>query len=160
MLANLVVGISDLKVCKVPDSLITYALGSCVGICLFDKVRGVAGMSHIMLPDSTQMKNSTIQAMKFADTAVPLLVNEMKRFGAQPSSLTAKIAGGALMFATTSDKFNIGERNVAAVKQVLRDLKIPITASDTGLNYGRTITFNAENGSLEVKSAVKGVLVI
>lgn len=159
-MGNIVVGISDLKVCHTPDTLITYALGSCIGICLLDKARGIAGMSHIMLPDSTQMRSVVVQKMKFADTAVPLLVDEMRKLGAQQSSLTAKIAGGALMFATTNDRFNIGERNIAAVKQALRELKIPIVAEDTGLNYGRTIMFHSDDGTLEVKSAIKGVTVI
>ena len=118
-MANLTIGISDLKVCRPPDVLVTYALGSCVGICLLDSATGVGGMSHIMLPDSTQATNGAATPMRFADTAIPMLVNEMVKMGANRSRIRAKIAGGAVMFAATSDRFNIGERNIAAVKSAL-----------------------------------------
>ncbi len=153
-MANLTVGISDLKVGKAPDIIVTYALGSCVGICLYDKATGVAGMSHIMLPSSKEHSEKNI--MKFADLAIPELINQMRRLGANPSRLTAKIAGGAKMFAMASDTLNIGERNVAAVKAKLAELRIPIVAQDTGLNYGRTVFFRPENGQMEVKSALHG----
>ena len=157
---NIVVDISDLKVGKSPDILVTYALGSCVGICLYDKMAGVAGLSHIMLPDSTAIKDGHKSSMKFADTAIPMLIDNMKKYGANQRNITAKIAGGALMFATNSQKFNIGERNVISVKKVLHDLKIPIIAQDTGLDYGRTVFFHASTGKLQVKSAVKGIIEI
>ena len=76
-MANLTIGISDLKVCRPPDVLVTYALGSCVGICLLDSVAGVGGLSHIMLPDSTQATNGAATPMRFADTAIPMLIREM-----------------------------------------------------------------------------------
>ena len=156
MMANLTIGISDLKACKAPDVLVTYALGSCVGICLLDSIAGVGGMSHIMLPDSTQATNGSATPMRFADTAIPMLINEMAKLGASRSRLKAKIAGGAVMFATTSDRFNIGERNIAAVKSALRTEGIPIIAEDTGLNYGRTVFFYPETGIMEVRAAAKG----
>ncbi len=160
MSEKLVVGISDWKICRSPDSLITYALGSCVGICLYDKTTRIAGLSHIMLPDSTAIADGAKTRPKFADTAIVDMLNAMKSQGALQSGMTAKIAGGAVMFQSASSQFNIGERNVEAVKKVLGQLGIPIIASDTGLNYGRTVTFFAENGSLEVNSASKGKSII
>ena len=109
-----------------------------------------------MLPDSTQATNGSATPMRFADTAIPMLINEMAKLGASRSRLKAKIAGGALMFATTSDRFNIGERNIAAVKSALRTEGIPIIAEDTGLNYGRTVFFYPETGIMEVRAAAKG----
>ncbi|MCM1055551.1 MAG: chemotaxis protein CheD [Bacteroides sp.] len=158
-MSNITIGISDWKVCRPPDVLITYALGSCVGSCLIDQKAGVAGLSHIMLPDS---KNGgrDINRMKFADTALPDMVAEMVRMGADPRRIQAKIAGGALMFAARSEQFNIGERNVAAVKEALSKLRIPIVASDTGLNYGRTVYFYGSDGKVVIKSTVKGVNVL
>lgn len=156
-MSNITIGISDLKVCRAPDVLVTYALGSCVGICLLDSVTGVGGLSHIMLPDSTASINGAATPMRFADTAVPMLVREMERMGAFRSRLKAKIAGGAVMFATANDKFNIGERNVAAVKAALRELRIPIIAEDTGLDYGRTVFFYPETGVMEIRAATKGI---
>lgn len=156
-MSNITIGISDLNVCKSPDVLVTYALGSCVGICLIDAVAGIGGMSHIMLPDSKAAVNGAATPMRFADTAIPMLISKMTLMGASRSRLKAKIAGGAVMFSTASDRFNIGERNVCAVKEVLRREGIPIVAQDTGLDYGRTLFFYTDTGIMEVKAAAKGV---
>lgn len=156
---KIVVGISDQKLCRAPDELVTYALGSCVGICMIDKTAGVAGLAHIMLPDSKSIPSDK-NKFKFADTAIELLYSNMLKNGASPSRITAKIAGGANMFAAVSKSMSIGDRNVEAVKQELARLHIPITAEDTGLNYGRTVRFSAEDGSLTVMSSLKGNKVI
>ena len=145
---KIVVGISDQKLCKSPDVLVTYALGSCVGICTIDKALGIAGLAHIMLPDKNKFK--------FADTGIQLLYESMIKNGAAASRITAKIAGGANMFATTTPAMSIGDRNVEATKKALAKLGVPIVASDTGLNYGRTVSFNASDGSLEIMSSLKG----
>ena len=155
-MGSFTVGISDLKVCKSPDVLVTYALGSCIGICMVDEATGIGGLSHIMLPDSTQSMNGKDMPMRFADTAVPMLINQLVALGASRSRLRAKIAGGAVMFATASDRFNIGERNIEAVTNALRKENIPIIAKDVGLNYGRTVYFYPETGIMEVKAAAKG----
>lgn len=155
-MANLTIGIGDLKVCKAPDVLVTYALGSCVGICLLDSSTGVGGLSHIMLPDSTTGVNSAATPMRFADTAIPMLIREMEKLGASRSRLRAKIAGGATMFALANDKFNIGDRNVAEVKKMLAKERIPILAEDTGADYGRTVFFYPETGVMEIRAAARG----
>lgn len=151
------VGISDLNVGRAPDVLVTFALGSCVGICLYDRVTKVAGLSHIMLPSSNTSKDIR-QAYRFADTAIVILVQKMVAAGADRRRITAKIAGGARMFAAVSDNSlaNIGQRNVAAVRSTLMKLGIPIIADDTGKDYGRTVYFFAEDGKMQVKSAKKG----
>ncbi|MBP1563856.1 MAG: chemotaxis protein CheD [Oscillospiraceae bacterium] len=155
-MANLTIGIGDLKVCKKPDILVTYALGSCVGICLLDSTAGVGGLSHIMLPDSTAGVNSASAPMRFADTAIPMLIREMEKLGASRGRLRAKIAGGATMFAIANDKFNIGDRNVAKVKEMLAKERIPILAEDTGADYGRTLFFYPETGVMEIRAATRG----
>jgi len=155
-MANLTIGIGDLKVCKSPDVLVTYALGSCVGICLLDSSTGVGGLSHIMLPDSTAGVNGAATPMRFADTAIPMLIREMEKLGASRSRLRAKIAGGATMFALANDKFNIGDRNVAEVKKMLARERIPILAEDTGADYGRTVFFYPETGVMEIRAAARG----
>ena len=152
---KIIVGISDQKLCKSPDVLVTYALGSCVGICMIDKTLGIAGLAHIMLPDSSAIPNDN-NKFKFADTGIKLLYDSMIKSGAAASRITAKIAGGANMFATTSPAKSIGDRNVEATKKTLAKLGVPIIASDTGLNYGRTVSFNAADGSLEIMSSLKG----
>ena len=134
-MANLVtVGIADLNVVSDPDQLITYALGSCVGICLYDSSKKIAGLAHIMLPLSTEATGGGTNKRRYADTGIKELIEMMNRKGASTLHMTAKIAGGAQMFTTASAVFNIGDRNVAAVKKILSDYKIRILAEDTGLN--------------------------
>lgn len=153
----IVVGISDLNIAKGDEALITYALGSCVGICLYDNIKKIAGMSHIMLPVASAIPNSN-NPHKFADTAIPILIKKMEAGGALRAVIKAKIAGGAKLFAAmgNSDITNIGERNIAAVKQTLSALKIAITAEDIGKDFGRTQTFYALTGTMKIKSAIKG----
>lgn len=160
-MSNLItVGISDLNVVTKPDRLITYALGSCVGVCLYDMKAGVAGMAHIMLPSSEQCIQNN-NKMKFADTAIVLLISKMEQLGASRLRMTAKIAGGAQMFKVDTtygageNIMNIGRRNVAAVKQKLAEVNIRISAEDTGKNYGRTVEFFSETGILRVRSIGK-----
>ncbi|WP_292469225.1 chemotaxis protein CheD [Methanolobus sp.] len=153
----IIVGMADSAVVKKPGKLTTLGLGSCVGISLYDKSTGVGGMVHIMLPSIEQARSKENTA-KFADTGIPALLDGMVDIGAYKHRTTAKIAGGASMFSFNSNtQLNIGERNVAATKQVLKELKIPIIAQDTGENYGRTIILDTENGELTVKSARKGI---
>ncbi len=146
------VGMADLNVAKPPDVLQTCGLGSCVGICLWDPLTKVGGMAHIMLPSSSLGKSGN--DAKFADTAIPWLITEMKKNGAESLRLISKIAGGSQMFAFYSDNdiMRIGERNVEATKAVLSKLRIRILAEDTGGNYGRTIEFHTESNQLYVKT--------
>lgn len=155
------VGMADFNVCKAPDALTTLGLGSCVGISLYDSVHKIAGMVHIMLPDSTKIRNNQNIA-KFADTGIDALIDKMVKIGASKNALTAKIAGGAQMFAFSSnnDMLRIGERNVEATKLKLRQLGISIIAQDTGLNYGRTIELFADTGELYIKSVGKPTKII
>jgi len=158
MTGALNVGISDWKVNKGEGTIVTYALGSCVGICLWDSVTQIGGLSHIMLPDSKGVTaGAATNRMKFADTAIPDMLKKMLGMGAGQARIKAKIAGGAQMFQTSHEKFNIGDRNVVSVKDTLRQLGIPIIAQDTGLNYGRTVFFTTGDGKVEVKSSAKGV---
>ncbi|MBQ5734307.1 MAG: chemotaxis protein CheD [Lachnospiraceae bacterium] len=154
------VGMADLAVCKYPDALTTLGLGSCVGIALYDPVTKVSGLAHIMLPDSTKIKNNQNIA-KFADTGIEELIKQMIKIGASKTRLVAKIAGGAQMFAfktstsQANDMMQVGARNVEAVKAVLKKEGIRLLAEDTGLNYGRTIEFYSENGQLLIKRVGK-----
>lgn len=155
------VGIADLKVAKVPDRLITIGLGSCVGIALIDKVSGVGGLAHIMLPDSTKF-NKVNNDIKFADLAIPILINKMRDMGANIRNLRAKIAGGASMFNFSDSKINmdIGDRNSKAVKEILRSFSIPLDSEDVGGTKGRTITFDTLTGELYVRTVGEGTKTI
>ena len=149
---------ADLKVCKCPDGLTTLGLGSCIGVALRDPSTKVGGLLHFMLPDSTAIKNNTC-AEKFADTGIDEMVKRVVKAGASRTSLKAKIAGGAQMFAFSSenDLLRVGARNVEAVKEKLAGLRIPIMAEDTGNSYGRTIEFYPETGELLVKAVGKSI---
>ena len=141
------VGMADLKTCVSPNGVTTLGLGSCVGIAIRDTSNKIGGLAHIMLPDSKAMKNAQQNLAKFADTGVEELVKQMEKLGAKRSRMVAKIAGGATMFSFQGSGTNVGQvgdRNVDAVKAKLRELKIPILASDTGANYGRTEIFYPE----------------
>ncbi len=151
------VGMADLNTCKAPDSLITLGLGSCIGICLYDPIKKIAGMAHIMLPDSTAVKNNSNKA-KFADTAIDVLLDDLKKLGVNKSSLECKIAGGAQMFAFESagETMQVGQRNAEAVRAKMASLGIRIRADETGGNFGRTIEISAETGVLTIKTIGHG----
>lgn len=155
------VGMADLNIAKSPDSLTTLGLGSCIGLTLYDPVAKIGGLVHYMLPDSTKLKNNSNIA-KFGDTGIRELYKKMIEKGASPTRMVAKIAGGAKMFEVSglSSVGNVGERNAEEAKIILKELKVRLVAEDTGLNYGRTVVLNCENGEYLIKSVGKPQKVI
>lgn len=152
------VGMADLNIGRDTDVLTTLGLGSCVGIALYDASVKIGGLAHIMLPDSTQIKNND-NAAKFADTAIEMLIDRLIEAGARKNRLVAKIAGGAHMFEfkNMDDMMRIGTRNVSAVIQILESNCIPIIGSDTGNNYGRTVELYTSTGIFRVKTIGHGI---
>jgi chemotaxis protein CheD len=149
------VGMADLKVCRAPDILTTIGLGSCIGIALYDPSTKISGLAHIMLPDSTQIRNNDNKA-KFADTGIQMLYDEMIKMGANKMRMVAKIAGGAKMFeVSNSQGINIGEKNAIASREKLKQLGIRLIAEDTGLNFGRTVELYSETGDYLIKAVGK-----
>lgn len=152
------VGIADMNTAYSPNKIITVGLGSCIGIAIYDKVNNVGGLAHIMLPDSTQFNNVN-NPLKFADLAVPLLIESLEKLGASRRNFRAKIAGGASMF-NFSDKsmvMDIGNRNGIAVKDALKKYSIPLLAEDVGGNKGRTMIFHTSDGRVEIKTVGVGI---
>ena len=151
------VGMADYKVGRAPDTLISYGLGSCIGISLYDPQTKIGGLLHIMLPDSNQSRANENRA-KFADTGIPDMLEELIRMGAAKSRLVAKLAGGSQMFAfaNASDIMRVGLRNASASKEILKKLSIPIVGEDTGGNYGRTVQIDLSTGFYKFKSIDKG----
>lgn len=155
------VGMADYRICHSPQKVSTLGLGSCLGVVLYDKTTKICGMAHVMMPDSTKIsKNSN--RMKFVDTCLTDMYEELLAAGAKRVNLVAKIAGGAKMFSYQSPNthMNIGDQNIEAVHRILRQWNIPIVAEDVGNNYGRTIEFDTETGELSVKSVGIGNSVI
>ncbi|MNI15673.1 Chemoreceptor glutamine deamidase CheD [compost metagenome] len=153
------VGMADLNVITESGLIRTTGLGSCVGVTLFDPVEKVAGLAHVMLPSSDIAREGALNLAKYADTAVPKLVQEVLKLGASKKRLVAKMAGGSQMFAFagTGDSMRIGPRNVESCKSMLSELDIPLVGEDTGGNYGRTIELNCESGILFIRSVQKGI---
>lgn len=132
------------------DTLITIGLGSCVGIALYDSKTKIGGLVHIMLPENKK----GLTPAKYADTGIPLTIEEMEKKGAKRKRIIAKIAGGAQMFSTSgSDSgLNVGTRNVKKVKEVLNEININMIGEDVGKNYGRTMKFYLEDGKVLITS--------
>jgi len=129
-------------------------LGSCVGICIYDKVAKKGALAHVLLPeDSTKSNNRE----KFAETAVPYMVELLTKEGCKVPNMIAKIAGGASMFqfAASFALGNIGDKNVETTLKMLERFKIPVLEQDVGGNLGRVIDFNIADGSLKVKAGGK-----
>ena len=153
------VGIAQMDVVKAPNTIRTSGLGSCVGVVLYDESKQIAGLIHVMLPDSSLGRSDAVNVAKFADTGVKALIDLLKLEGVHAFKLKAKIAGGAQMFQFTSDKdtMRIGPRNVEAVKVELRKNSIPLVAEDTGGNSGRTIEFDPITSKLNIRTVNRGV---
>lgn len=153
------VGVAEAKLATSPRILVTYALGSCLGIILYDKQRKMGGLAHPMLPDINKSVMNTNPA-KFVNSAIELMLTSFEAYGSRASSLIAKIFGGATLFKTISDTqsdfFNIGQRNVEVAKVLLRRYGIEICAEDTGGDYGRTLIFNVDSGIVRIKTITHG----
>ncbi|WP_106497603.1 chemotaxis protein CheD [Lentibacillus sp. Marseille-P4043] len=152
------VGIADLNVVRAPNTIRTSGLGSCVGVVIYDLPKQLAGLAHVMLPDSKMAKQKTINKHKYADTAMDILMERLYSMGARRFELKAKLAGGAQMFqfTSTTEIMRIGPRNVEAVEQKLHDFHIPIVAADVGGNCGRTIEFEPSTGELKIRKVNQG----
>lgn len=152
------VGISDIKIAQAPQSIRTLGLGSCIGVVVYDKKMQIAGLAHIMLPDSTLSKQQLLNPFKFADTAIPYLINALCEKGARKFALKAKVAGGAQMFKfeASTPMMRIGPRNVTAVLEELEKHRIPVVAKCVGGSSGRTIQFDPSTEELFIRTVYKG----
>ncbi|MCK5219235.1 chemotaxis protein CheD [bacterium] len=153
---------ADWKLAQNQDTLVTFGLGSCVGLGLLDEKTKSAAMAHIMLPDSKQLRfRQETSPAKFADTAIMIMLKTFEKMGISKQRLKAKIVGGANMFiiarsTATRGNFNVGQRNVAAVKEQLEQTGIPLVGEDTGGSVGRSVEFFAKNGIMRVRTALAG----
>jgi len=142
---KLTVGIADMKMAKGEGMLITYALGSCIGICLHDPLLKLGALIHIMLP--VNMEAGRKNPMKYADTGIRETLKQMEARGANRARMTAKIAGGAMMFKDcTGSMGNIGQRNIESVKLHLKKEGIHLLKEDVGGSLARTLLFDVNSG--------------
>jgi len=152
------VGMADMNAIQAPGVIKTSGLGSCIGLSLYDPVHKIGGLAHIMLPSSDIARDQSYHLAKFADTAIPALIEQMVKLGARKSCLQAKMAGGAQMFAlASSEMMRIGPRNIERCKEMLNEYTIPLIAEDTGGSYGRTVELNCSNGVFVIRSVQNGV---
>jgi chemotaxis protein CheD len=150
----LVVNIADMKVSDQPeDVLITYSLGSCIAVVLYEPISKIGGMIHLMLPDSSiERDKNRLAPFKFVDTGVPLLFKAMFALGAKRSLIQTKVIGGSNVM-DKSKFFNIGERNYTAVRKILWRNNIMIQSEDIGGSRSRTVKLNMQTGSVVVSNS-------
>ena len=146
------VRMGELAVSSVPGHvLVSLGLGSCIGLALLDRKMGIAGLAHIVLPQS--QGHTTDNSRKFADFAVPELVSVLEAEGARKVRLEAVLVGGASMFAVANPSLEVGQRNEAAVRELLKAMRIPVKATATGGNKGRTIRVDIPTCAVSVREA-------
>ena len=131
--------------------LVSLGLGSCIGLALLDRRMGIAGLAHVVLPQS--QGHVAANPRKFADLAIPELVAELEALGARRARLEAVLVGGASMFAVPATALEVGQRNEAAVREVLEGLRIRVVASATGGSRGRTVRVDVATGGVTVHEA-------
>jgi chemotaxis protein CheD len=138
--------------------LISYGLGSCVALCLWEPIRCVGGMAHIMLPASAGGALPSSVPAKFADQALAGMLEEFDRLRLSRGQLVAKIAGGAQMFAMSDQTgvLAVGRRNVERVLGLLRQERIPVIGEHTGGSVGRTVVFVNATGRLHIQTIGSG----
>jgi chemotaxis protein CheD len=134
----------------------TPALGSCVGVTLWDSTKQRGGMAHVMLPTKGSTRMDGILT-RFASVAIPMMVDRLARLGSPARRLEAKMAGGAAMFHGENSLAGIGQRNVTEARDQLQRLGITIVAEDIGANYARTIELHLDTGVLVVRSYLYGI---
>ena len=149
------VGIADMKITRQEGILITYALGSCIGVSFYDPMIKLGALLHIMLPEKGKASDSNV--FKFADSGVKETLRKLTAFGATKRRLVVKIAGGAKMFEMKGGGGlgTIGERNAQNVKRILMAEGLRVTSEDTGANYARTMLLDVATGQVYIRSAGK-----
>ncbi len=150
------VGIGEWNVSNKPEDILkTYALGSCVAVCAYDEENGVAGLLHVALPESkVNPQKAEHLPGYFADTGLPLMLNQMLKQGAKRKNIRVKLAGGSSIM-DQNRNFDIGRRNTIAVKRYLWKNGLGVIKEDTGGNASRTVTFNLADGTITISNAGK-----
>lgn len=154
---NLIVGMGAMQVSKDPRvTIVTYALGSCIGVTIYDPATKVAGLLHYMLPESsTNPGKAKENPCMFADTGIPLLFKEAYGLGGEKRRRQVKVVGGAQLL-DDSGYFNIGKRNYMALRKILWANNVLIQAEEVGGQVNRTVRLEVATGKIWVKNSRKG----
>jgi chemotaxis protein CheD len=161
-LAPIHVGLGEVKATGDQESVLAcYGLGSCVCVSAYDPGLKIGGMAHVVLPESS-IGNCASGSTKFADTAIPYMLNAMFQIGALKSRLVVKITGGAQMIQSPGfeDVGGIGDRNITAVREQFSKLGISIANADTGGNKGRSSWLSVRSGEVKVRSIGEEVRIL
>jgi chemotaxis protein CheD len=155
---NIIVGMADMQVMDDPKvTLITYSLGSCIGVTLYDPSARVGGLLHFMLPDSQiDVQKAKKNPWMFADTGLPLFFSEACKLGVEKGRMQVKTAGGSQMM-DESGFFNIGARNHMALRTLLRMQEISVDGEDIGGPLNRTLSIDLSSGKVWVKISGDGI---
>jgi chemotaxis protein CheD len=155
---ELLVRVADLRIGLADDVLVTVGLGSCVAILLHDAEARVGGLAHVLLP-SPALTRMDGNPAKFPQSAVPRLLQLMMADGARAERITARLAGGASMFASLAPPGTIqmGERNLAAARQALSSHGVPLIGEAVGGDFGRTVRLRVCDGRVEVSTVAHGI---
>jgi chemotaxis protein CheD len=154
-LVRRVVGIADMQVSANPaDLLITYALGSCLGITIYDSIAGVGGLLHVMLPESNiDAQKARENPLMFVDLGVPLLFRRAYALGAKKERIVAKVAGGATTGPSDGeDRFQIGKRNFVKLRELFWKNGVMLSGHEVGGHASRTLSLNVGTGEVMLKA--------
>jgi chemotaxis protein CheD len=151
------VRMGELCVQASPSRLVTRALGSCLGITLYNPFKKIGAMAHPMLPDINKARQNT-NPSRYVNYVIGKMVVELEKMGSTRSQLIAKLFGGARMFSfiTADSILNVGEKNIVIARTVLNEMCVKIAAEEVGGNFGRTIELNLENGKVLVDTVSWG----
>ncbi len=151
---EILVRVADLNIATGDQVLVTYGLGSCVAILLYEPQRRIAAMAHIMLPSLSLARRGDMPG-KTPHTAVPALVDAMVKLGADRRKINARLVGGASLFAslTPPGSIQMGERNVVSCREVLNQEAIPLVKEQVGGECGRSVWLYAGDGRAIIRSA-------
>lgn len=155
------IGVADMKVSNDPDlMLVTYSLGSCLGIVVYDPSVKIGGMLHAMLPEAKEdKKKKGFNPYKYIDTGVPLLFKETYKYGAKKNRMTVAVTGGAQIL-DESEYFNIGKRNLAELRKIFWKNGVMIDKEHVEGNVARTVRLNMVNGEITISIGRNKVIIL
>lgn len=148
------VSVSEYHVATAGETLIAYGLGACVAVVLYDDDSGVGGLAHTLLPNRTDGHDAA--SGKYVDAAIHTMLTEMAEVGADYGTIEARLVGGADIFEFEELGKGVGEKNAAVAKEELSKLDVPVVATAIGGDFGRTVEFDTETGSVVVRTVNHG----